>query len=195
MSDGPRQTGRTTAICEAAKKIGAWVIAANLRHAQQINHEHGVGTVAMNQRHDFLAGRSEPALWDHFAVEQLERQYEREIERLLEDGKQIRKDWKTDLFNLRKRIKERDERIEELEAILRRLVERRMGDCFEFVIDDAKAVVGPLESNRHIITTDQIDLAWEYTNAPNQSAGFAHVCELALGKLGIVRSGEGWVIK
>ena len=101
------------------------------------------------------------------------------IKELREDVAFYRGGLDTDpLHDAREANKELKQRIEELEKE-----------------SEWKAMKQLLCADYHIIPRDKIDLAWEYTNAPNQSAGFAHACELALGKLGIVRRGEGWVIK
>lgn len=74
--DGPRQSGRTTAIVEAAKKIGAVVVCFSARHAQQVHREHGVTVVPMCSL-DRMAGMKTPVLWDHAAVERLQRENQR----------------------------------------------------------------------------------------------------------------------
>lgn len=63
-----RQTGRTTAICKAAKDIDGTVVAASARHARMIAMEHDVKTISMNQS-DQMIGMDTPFLWDHFTVE------------------------------------------------------------------------------------------------------------------------------
>ena len=40
-----------------------------------------------------------------------------------------------------KEIKRLRERVDDLEDLARRIVERRAGDCFEFVVDDARRVL------------------------------------------------------
>jgi len=71
-----RQSGRTTAICEAAKSIGAIIVAASRAHAQVISTEHGgIETISMDQLY-VLRGRHKPVLWDHFATEELQRRVE-----------------------------------------------------------------------------------------------------------------------
>lgn len=68
-----RGTGRTTAICKAANEIGALVMCSDSSSARIIEKQHGVETVSMLNR-DLLCGSHRPILWDHAAVEWLERE-------------------------------------------------------------------------------------------------------------------------
>ena len=76
MFDGPRASGRTTAVCKAAKEINAIVVCATPQHAQVVNREHDVMTWPMCAL-DRMVGLDRPALWDHFAVEHLLRERNR----------------------------------------------------------------------------------------------------------------------
>lgn len=75
-----RRFGKTTAICKAAKEIGATVICANTQQAQILKLEHGIKTATIHQN---LRGTTGPYLYDHFAMEQtvfeLEHFYKKEI--------------------------------------------------------------------------------------------------------------------
>ncbi len=65
-----RQSGRTRAICEAAKKIGATVICANGGSAMTLRDTYGVETVCMTDMNKIEGSRG-PYLFDHLAVERL----------------------------------------------------------------------------------------------------------------------------
>ena len=94
-----------------------------------------------------------------------------EIERLREDGKQIRRDWKTDLFNLRKRIKERDERIAELEKHYNEQV------CLKC-----------MHAPGHHITDAQINAAWNLLSLyQNRHSDVLELAMRIFNALGIVR--------
>jgi len=66
---GPRVCGRTTAIAEAAKKIGALVVCAHHRHARFVNSEHGVETTSIDTLERATIGMRTPVIWDHYAAE------------------------------------------------------------------------------------------------------------------------------
>lgn len=62
---GPRGSGRTTALANAAKAIGATVVAADDQSARRIAEEHGVKAVVVEH---LSAGWLGPFVWDHHAV-------------------------------------------------------------------------------------------------------------------------------
>jgi hypothetical protein len=63
-----RATGRTTAICSAARVIGATVVCASRASAEQIGRQHGVKTVTCESRAT-IQGTRGPYLFDHYAME------------------------------------------------------------------------------------------------------------------------------
>ena len=64
-SVGPRGSGRTTVLANAAKAIGATVVAADSQSACRIAEEHSVKAVAVERMN---AGCLGPFVWDHHAV-------------------------------------------------------------------------------------------------------------------------------
>ena len=65
---GPRGSGRTTAICEAAKSINATVLAANHSQARLLKRDYGVDSVSIYAPGEGLRG---PFLADHLAAEHI----------------------------------------------------------------------------------------------------------------------------
>jgi hypothetical protein len=76
-----RRTGRTTAIADAARSIGAIVLAASFEDAVRITKQHGVPATNI-MRGEALLQADGPFLADHYAVEQVCLQYEVTIDRL-----------------------------------------------------------------------------------------------------------------
>lgn len=62
---GPRGSGRTTALANAAKSIGATLVAADDQSARFIAEEHGVKAVAVER---MSAGCFGPFVFDHHTV-------------------------------------------------------------------------------------------------------------------------------
>jgi len=77
FSIGPFASGRTTAICEAAKKINATVLTVTAEHARLINKQHGVSAKSITSD---LIGATGPYLADHQAVLRICSEYESELE-------------------------------------------------------------------------------------------------------------------
>ena len=149
-------------VCKMADEIER--LREELENPEQIPHTFGnaIRRVTITEEDEIIYDAERDDVGCTYLVPQ--RVMDEEIRPKLDEIERLREELReSDEINGRnsKENLRLQKRIEELEAILRRLVERRMGDCFEFVIDDAKAVVGPLESNRHIITTAQIREAWE----------------------------------
>jgi len=63
----PRASGRTTAICEAAKKIGATVICHTSNYAKDVSRRFGVNTIALHEL-ERARGTGCPYLMDHNAI-------------------------------------------------------------------------------------------------------------------------------
>lgn len=63
---GARQVGKTTAVCEAAKKIGATVVCRDAGDAARVAREHGVKTIGIYNEPRGLHG---PFLYDPDAVQ------------------------------------------------------------------------------------------------------------------------------
>ena len=64
---GPRQSGRTTAICRAAKEANGIVVCASQEQADAIADRHGVKTIVPSK----ARGMTGPFFWDHYAVERI----------------------------------------------------------------------------------------------------------------------------
>jgi len=186
-------------VCKMADEIER--LREELENPEQIPHTFGnaIRRVTITEEDEIIYDAERDDVGCTYLVPQ--RVMDEEIRPKLDEIERLREELReSDEINGRnsKENLRLQKRIEELEAILRRLVERRMGDCFEFVIDDAKAVVGPLESNRHIIPRDKIRKAWEkikyYTrgnsNPDNHRA--AAVVEGVLAELDIVRCEGCW---
>lgn len=62
-----RGCGKTTALAEACKKIGATMLCINQQQAKDIALKFGIKTAVTNSE---LRGVSGPFLYDHYAVEQ-----------------------------------------------------------------------------------------------------------------------------
>jgi len=60
-----RRSGKTTAICKAAKEIGATVVCHSQQEAERVNKEHRVATAYINQE---FRGTRGPFLVDTCAV-------------------------------------------------------------------------------------------------------------------------------
>lgn len=90
-----RRFSKTTAICKAAKEIGATVICANLEQATIVSLEHEVKTASIHQN---LRGTIGPYLYDHFAIErtvlELKDYYEKEINKVHYQLNQTRNEFK-----------------------------------------------------------------------------------------------------
>lgn len=84
---GPRRTGRTTAICEAAKKIGATVLAANYQHKKYLE-QFGVNAIPVDNEEaiECVAG---PILFDHYTLERVFAEYEKEISGLVQENRKL----------------------------------------------------------------------------------------------------------
>jgi hypothetical protein len=83
-------------ICEAAKKIGATVICANMSQAHLVAREHGVKTMSLGQK-DQRVGTTIPYLWDHFTSELMEDQISattQEISRLRAENSKLQRSLK-----------------------------------------------------------------------------------------------------
>jgi len=79
LSIGPRGCGRTTALVEAAKKIGATFVCFNAQHAQQMKREHDIPTIPVDAN---PRGTRGPYIFDHNAMLEIAHQYERRIAEL-----------------------------------------------------------------------------------------------------------------
>ncbi|MDT8902206.1 hypothetical protein [Anaeroselena agilis] len=62
-----RQTGKTTAICEAARKIGASVICGTESQARMIRQKYGVDAIPIRIAANCTRGSGRTVLYDHFA--------------------------------------------------------------------------------------------------------------------------------
>lgn len=71
---GPRQSGRTTAICQAAKALDATVVCADQSQAEYVRKTHGVKAVSVDRKTAWQ-GSIGPFLFDHHAVERLVHDY------------------------------------------------------------------------------------------------------------------------
>lgn len=65
----PRQTGRTHALCAAAKFIDATVVCASVQEAKRLHDAYDVETLSINQD---LNGHVGPLFYDHELVRQIE---------------------------------------------------------------------------------------------------------------------------
>lgn len=79
---GPRGCGRTTAIVEACKRIGATMVCSDYQQAKWIEGTHGIKTTDLNAN---ALGTTGPYLFDHHAVDVLSADYEGQIARLREE--------------------------------------------------------------------------------------------------------------
>lgn len=75
----PRRMGTTTALVKAAKDIDAIVLAANIEHAKQINHQFDIVSKSISTNLDGLCG---PFILDHYATSELLMSAVRKIEQL-----------------------------------------------------------------------------------------------------------------
>jgi hypothetical protein len=75
-----RRVGKTTAICKAAKEIGATVVVHSREEARRVEHEHGVRAATW----DRLRGSKGPYLVDTHAVSVAADMYESAIHRTRE---------------------------------------------------------------------------------------------------------------
>ena len=78
INDYARRSGKTTAICEAAKKIGAIVIVHNREEAKRVSKEYGVKTISYNENLRPLHG---PFLVDSTAVGFAAMEYEGQLKK------------------------------------------------------------------------------------------------------------------
>jgi hypothetical protein len=69
------RTGKTTAICEAALKIGATVVTGTEREARRITKEFGVEAISVRQWH-LTHGVDKPFLFDTYGVAEMASDYE-----------------------------------------------------------------------------------------------------------------------
>lgn len=81
------QSGKTTAICKAAKEIDAVVVCHNQQEANRVHKEHGVRTISL--RHENKRGMKGPILFDTHAVSVLCLDYERVISNLVETNAEL----------------------------------------------------------------------------------------------------------
>ena len=90
---GPYGSGRTHAICMAAKSIKAVVIAPSLADADILRDLHRVNSISIDEMSAEFKG---PILFDHAAMLEICCRYEREIDRLHEETARMR----VKIFNL-----------------------------------------------------------------------------------------------
>ena len=65
-----RRSGKTTAICKAAKEIDATVITHSEQEAQRLRETYGVKAISVTVQETFRTGRhDEPFIWDAFAAD------------------------------------------------------------------------------------------------------------------------------
>ena len=76
-----RHTGRTYALCEAAKTIGGTVVTYYHKHSKELKQRYGVKSIYLAEAKKLKNPRS-PLMLDHFTVECLILDYEQEINRL-----------------------------------------------------------------------------------------------------------------
>ena len=74
-----RQVGKTTAICKAAKELGATVVCHNSQAAKRVAEEHNVPTVSINET---FRGTKGPYLVDTTAMSFLAMECENRIQDL-----------------------------------------------------------------------------------------------------------------
>lgn len=74
-----RQNGKTTAVCEWALKNDAVVLAATAQEERRLKKEHGVKV--RSYEFEALAGRSNPAILDHFTTENIIARLVEEVEK------------------------------------------------------------------------------------------------------------------
>jgi hypothetical protein len=97
-----RQVGKTTAICEAAKKINATVVAGSSDDAKRIEREHGVKSVSYAIDKSKMLGRRGPILFDTYAVSRICEDYERRLIKLEAVAKAAKNEaitWNEELCN------------------------------------------------------------------------------------------------
>ena len=83
---GPRRCGKTTAICKAAKEIGATVICESQQHAEMVKKEHGVRTTHIDKE---ARGTKGPYIYDDFAVTKMCFKYESDNADLLDENAKL----------------------------------------------------------------------------------------------------------
>lgn len=89
-----RRSGKTTAICKAAKEIGAIVICHSKQEANRVAREHQVKTVHLNSE---IRGMTEPFLIDTYAYVETLSSFHTQLEQLQEQLKRLDKErleWK-----------------------------------------------------------------------------------------------------
>lgn len=84
-----RRIGKTTAIVEAAKKIGATIVCANKAHARMLKEDFKIETVVPYKE---IRGTKGPYLYDHFAMEFIAHEALREIEKLEKKVEKLKQD-------------------------------------------------------------------------------------------------------
>ena len=97
-----RRSGKTYAICKAAKEIGATVVCHNLQEAKKVAKEYGVKTTSYNRT---FVGTTGPYLVDTHAVSMYAGQCENRISQLINQLNEAVEEivtLQTELFNVRK---------------------------------------------------------------------------------------------
>lgn len=85
------RTGKTTAICKAAKEIGATVVTGTSQEAKRLEKEYGIKALAVETAVR-SRGKTGPILFDTFGVSRICELYENEIYRLKEQHKKEMKE-------------------------------------------------------------------------------------------------------
>ena len=84
---GPRGSGRTHAICAAAKSINAVVIVPTLSEVTRLRSLYGTEALAIGQIMKHFQG---PILFDHSAMLDICRRYEYQVEHLMKKNTEMR---------------------------------------------------------------------------------------------------------
>jgi len=66
-----RQTGRTTAICNAARNINAAVVFPHCSITRIMSNKFGIKAIGLGELDRIIVGTREPVLLDHYTVETL----------------------------------------------------------------------------------------------------------------------------
>ena len=68
----PRGSGKTHALCQAAKEIGALFVCHSARFARDLERKHGINAVSISEEYA-VVGTRRPVLFDHLLTEQFYR--------------------------------------------------------------------------------------------------------------------------
>lgn len=96
-----RQLGKTHAMAEAAKKVGAIMVCSSEQEASRVRQLHGIRTISIH-RGESLYGTTDPVFFDPDAVALLLSQLQARVEKLQSE----RQEWEADLHAAAERVEE-----------------------------------------------------------------------------------------